>query len=100
MDRIEELQQEIGVADLDFIVRIFLGEAKETLAGLTPGMTRQDRARAAHFLRSGALNIGFTGIAARAGRLEGGDGVDLATAVAELREALEASRRTLELPRA
>ncbi len=99
MDRIVELQEGIGVEDLRLILRVFLGEAEETLAGLTPGLAAEERARAAHFLRSGALNIGFTGIAALAMRLEVGGG-DQVTAVADLRAELESARRELGLDRA
>lgn len=100
MDRIAELEEEIGGEDLRLIFRVFLGEAEETLAALAPGTTEGELARAAHFLRSGALNIGFTGIAGLAVQLEAGGGMDLATAVAELRAALETVRTELRLPRA
>ncbi len=91
-DRIGELQQEIGATDLGLVIDVFIGEAEETLAQIKPGLGRAEQARAAHFLRSGALDIGFTAIAGLADRLERGEAPDTARAVAELRAALVLSR--------
>ncbi|SDY30530.1 Hpt domain-containing protein [Jannaschia faecimaris] len=67
--RIEELQQEIGTDDLSFIVSVYLDEARTTLDQMAQGLSAEDYARAAHFLRSGALNIGLSGIAVLAAQM-------------------------------
>ena len=59
-ERIAELQAEIGAEDLSCIVSVYLEEARATLAQIAAGLTEEDHARAVHFLRSGALNIGMT----------------------------------------
>lgn len=95
MDRIEELRAEIGAEDLGLIISMFLDEARATLDALPSELQRQERSRAAHFLRSGALNIGFRGVAELAARLEGGDGADAPRIVHALRDALARSRAEL-----
>lgn len=68
--RIDELRTEIGEEDLSFIVAVYLDEARATLDQVANGLPPEEEARAVHFLRSGALNIGLRGIAQMAGQLE------------------------------
>ncbi|MGB3689725.1 MAG: Hpt domain-containing protein [Jannaschia helgolandensis] len=68
-ERIAELQAEIGAEDLSCIVSVYLEEARATLAQIAAGLTEEDHARAIHFLRSGALNIGLSGVADVAGKM-------------------------------
>lgn len=68
-ERIAELQAEIGPEDLSHIVSIYLEEARATLNRIERGLSIEDHARAVHFLRSGALNIGLRGIADLAAQL-------------------------------
>jgi HPt (histidine-containing phosphotransfer) domain-containing protein len=68
--RIQELRSEIGDEDLAFIVSVYIDEARATLDQVASGLSHDEYARAVHFLRSGALNIGLRGIATLAGQLE------------------------------
>ncbi|MFO6466205.1 hypothetical protein ACK8OR_17585 [Jannaschia sp. KMU-145] len=94
-DRISELEAEIGADDLTFIVALFLGEAEDAIAEIAGGLADDAHARATHFLRSGALNIGLTGFAeaadaaaAVAAPLRAATAGPLATALDETRAAL------------
>lgn len=73
IDRITELRSEIGPKDLSFIVSVYVDEARETLGRIGDGLSGDDLARAAHFLRSGALNIGLRGVANAAQQIEEGN---------------------------
>ena len=69
-DRITELELEIGPDDLGLVVSTFFDEAAATIERMAGGLAAEDRVRALHFLRSGALNIGFRGLAGAAGAFE------------------------------
>lgn len=62
-DRINELRQEIGPDDLAMVIGMFLGEARGKIDSIATGLPDGEHARAIHFLRSGALNIGLVGFA-------------------------------------
>lgn len=94
--RIHELRAEIGDEDLTLIVSVYLEEARLTLDSLTGGLSQDDRARAVHFLRSGALNIGLRGIADLAGRLEEDRTMPLATCAGQLNAALDKTLAELD----
>ncbi|MEM7711896.1 MAG: hypothetical protein AAF264_14355 [Pseudomonadota bacterium] len=68
MTRMDELRAEIGQEDLVMILDVYLAEAGEMLASLSDTLSPDDRAKALHFLRSGALNLGLDGLAAAADR--------------------------------
>lgn len=78
------------------IVSVYLEEARLTLDSLTDGLSQDDRARAVHFLRSGALNIGLRGIADLAGRLEGDHTMPLVTCAAKLKATLDKTLAELD----
>lgn len=65
--RVAEVQAEIGNDDLDEVIDLFLEEAADTVAGLEAGLDGSgapDRAaQALHFLKGGALNLGFAELA-------------------------------------
>lgn len=68
-ERISELQAEIGADDLTYIVAVYLDEARAILTQIAAGLPDEDHARAVHFLRSGALNIGLRGVAEVANKM-------------------------------
>ncbi|MEM8851133.1 MAG: hypothetical protein AAGE03_14000 [Pseudomonadota bacterium] len=61
-----ELRAEIGSEDLAMILGVYLDEAEEMLASLGTPLSDEDRGKALHFLRSGALNLGLSGLASAA----------------------------------
>ncbi|SFJ79767.1 Hpt domain-containing protein [Jannaschia pohangensis] len=91
-DRLAELESEIGAEDLGFIIAIYLEEADEMLARIDAGLSDEDHARALHFLRSGALNIGLRGVARASAELENSRDVSVPEETARLRTLLEESR--------
>ena len=99
LTRIHELRAEIGRDDLAAIVAVYREEAEATLARITPRLPRQDYARALHFLRSGALNIGLSGISDLAATLEtdlAGEAVDQDGGRRRLAEALDRTMAELD----
>ena len=68
-DRLDELLSEIGAEDLGAVLDLFLAEACEAASGLHDALTADEYAKAMHFLRSGAVNLGLLGLAAEARRL-------------------------------
>ncbi|MEM9797258.1 MAG: hypothetical protein AAF919_12255 [Pseudomonadota bacterium] len=94
-DRIRELEREIGSEDVAAIMALFVEEASATIAKLAGGLEDADHARAIHFLRSGALNIGLTGFA-REAEMAGDVSADSRpSAAAALRVALDKTRAFL-----
>jgi HPt (histidine-containing phosphotransfer) domain-containing protein len=62
-NRVGDLRAEIGDDSFAEVVEIFLEEADE-VAGRMPGLaTPADQARALHFLKGSALNLGFEDLA-------------------------------------
>ncbi|MGB3554624.1 MAG: hypothetical protein WBA25_08295 [Jannaschia sp.] len=62
-DRITELKDEIGDDDLALVLGMFIAEARREIARIGTGLDAVDHAKATHFLRSGALNVGLVGLA-------------------------------------
>ncbi len=62
MNRIEELRADLSAEDFAEVFACFISEARETLAQLAP-LRDQALREALHFLKGGALNIGFTDFA-------------------------------------
>ena len=62
-DRLSELADEVGEEDLIAVLLMFLEEAEGEIAHLSEGLDDEAHAKSAHFLRSGALNIGFAALA-------------------------------------
>lgn len=92
-DRIAELNAEIGAEDLGLVIAVYFAEAIETIDRLSGDLSPEDRIRALHFLRSGALNIGLRGLARKVAPLEeGARAGEMATLAHELRGLLERSR--------
>lgn len=94
-ERMTELEDEIGAEDLGLILAVFLDEATETFDRIGLGIDPDGFARAMHFLRSGALNMGLRGFAATAAEIEGGSDVDQAAAVDRLRDVLDCTREQI-----
>ena len=61
-DRVKELRDEIGAEDFDEVVGLFLEEADECLARLSPAMGAKAVAAELHFLKGAALNLGFAAL--------------------------------------
>ncbi|MEM7644289.1 MAG: hypothetical protein AAF366_17445 [Pseudomonadota bacterium] len=85
--RMTELRDEIGAEDLAMILDVYLEEAAEMLASLATPLSPEDRGKALHFLRSGALNLGLSGLAGAAA----GTDADRAALIA----AFDATRRAV-----
>ena len=67
--RIAELQGEIGAEDLGLVLNVYLDEAREVLDRIGPSLDEDEHGRAVHFLRSGAINLGLSGVALAAEEL-------------------------------
>ena len=62
--RVSELRSEVGEEEFGEVVEIFLEEVEEVIAGLKAGPPDAGRLQAdLHFLKGGALNLGFTTLA-------------------------------------
>lgn len=57
--RITELSEEIGAEDFDDVVALFLEEVDDEIAVLRAAGTACDLESKLHFLKGGALNLGF-----------------------------------------
>lgn len=97
-NRVRELQDEIGKDEFAEVVTMFLDEADEVLARITPAggpaLLRDD----CHFLKGAALNLGFASLAnlcqiAERRAKEGDCAIDLI----EMRRCYQASRAALIL---
>ncbi len=95
-DRVRELQEEIGQDEFAEVVTMFLDEADEVLARITPAggaaLLRDD----CHFLKGAALNLGFASLAnlCQTAERRAKDG-DCAVNLIELRNCYHASREAL-----
>lgn len=58
-DRIRILQKEVGPDDLTEVIDLFFEEIEEAIADLPNVKEPQSLAEALHFLKNGALNMGF-----------------------------------------
>lgn len=61
--RVRELRHEIGEDGFDEVVGLFLDEADETVARLTPEVGAKKFAADLHYLKGAALNLGFQALA-------------------------------------
>lgn len=96
--RIQELRDEIGEEDMILVFGIFLSEAERMIARIATGLGDVDHAKAAHFLRSGALNLGLVSLAAAADGVAAVDAADRAASARNLSTVLAASLAALDLP--
>jgi HPt (histidine-containing phosphotransfer) domain-containing protein len=62
--RVADLRGELGPDDFDEVVVLFLEEADDMIARLTPDFDRSETERVLHFLKGSALNLGFQDLAA------------------------------------
>ena len=62
--RVRELRHEIGEDGFEEVVGLFLDEADETVARLTPDVGAKKFAADLHYLKGAALNLGFSALAA------------------------------------
>lgn len=97
MERIDELAQEIGKDDLLIVLDMFLIEARKTIATIGAGLSDEEHAKATHFLRSGALNIGLISFAAQADRVAASPAPDRASMASTLTTSLQASVDAIDL---
>lgn len=96
--RIAELASEIGEDDMGIVFGLFLSEAERTIDAIATGLGDDAHARATHFLRSGALNIGFTGLAAAADTAAAAAAGDRAGTASVLSDCLRRSVASLDFP--
>ena len=61
-DRVKELRDEIGADDFMEVAAMFLDEADEAVARLTPGLSAKAIEADLHFLKGAALNLGFSAL--------------------------------------
>ena len=97
-DRVRELQHEIGKDEFAEVATMFLDEADDVLARITPAGGAARLRDDCHFLKGAALNLGFASLAdmcqAAERRATAGDcGVNLA----EMRQCYHASREAFIL---
>jgi HPt (histidine-containing phosphotransfer) domain-containing protein len=62
--RVRELRHEIGEDGFEEVVGLFMEEADETVARLTPDVGAKKLAADLHYLKGAALNLGFQALAA------------------------------------
>jgi histidine phosphotransfer protein HptB len=62
-DRVRELQDEIGKDEFAEVVTMFLDEAEEVLARISPTQGPKVLGDDCHFLKGAALNLGFSSLA-------------------------------------
>jgi hypothetical protein len=91
-ERIDELRSEIGHKDLAEILDVFLGEAEGLIETFPTDPPPEEVSRLLHFLRSGAVNLGLSGIA---GVAVGPRPDGTAPGATDLRLVLEATRSKL-----
>ncbi|MGB3406476.1 MAG: hypothetical protein WBA67_03195 [Jannaschia sp.] len=96
-DRISDLRHEIGEEDLAIVLGMFLSEAQRMIDAIATGLSDDAHARATHFLRSGALNIGFVAFAAAADHAAAAAETARAATAPRLSEILTASAASLSL---
>lgn len=58
-ERVEELRDEIGAEDFGEVVDLFLDEVEEVIERLREGPDMANLEADLHFLKGGALNLGF-----------------------------------------
>ncbi|GAA6180755.1 MULTISPECIES: Hpt domain-containing protein [unclassified Shimia] len=58
-ERVEELRSEIGAEDFGEVVELFLDEVEEVIGRLREGADISNLEADLHFLKGGALNLGF-----------------------------------------
>jgi HPt (histidine-containing phosphotransfer) domain-containing protein len=63
-DRLRELRSEIGPEDFAEVVSLFLEEADEAIARLSPDGGAKALAADLHYLKGAALNLGFASLSA------------------------------------
>ena len=63
-ERVKELRSEIGADDFAEVVEMFMEEADEAIARLTPKLTAKALEADLHYLKGAALNLGFIALSA------------------------------------
>lgn len=63
-DRVDELRREVGAEDFDEVVAIFLDEVETVLAQMRDTDDLAELRGQLHFLKGGALNLGFRALGA------------------------------------
>jgi len=91
-DRVAELRDEIGSEDLATVIGMFLDEVAEKLLEVQDGTSKASLSENMHFLRSSALNIGFSELAKMCSEVEAkADAGDLHVDAAAIAACFEAS---------
>ncbi|MEW9920546.1 Hpt domain-containing protein [Marimonas sp. MJW-29] len=63
-NRVSQLRDEVGSEDFEEVVALFFSEVESVVTQLQDAPDQQTLALKLHFLRSGALNLGFEDLAA------------------------------------
>lgn len=95
-DRVNELRDEIGEEDLADVLSLFLEEVEERLGQLDAGSSAP-LADDLHFVKSSALNIGFSALAEMSAGMETAARAGAASAdIAALRSCFQSARDALQ----
>ncbi len=95
-DRVHQLQDEIGKDEFAEVVTMFLDEAEEVLARISPAQGAAALGDDCHFLKGAALNLGFATLASLCQVAEKQAKVgDCTVNLPEMRQCYRASRDAL-----
>lgn len=91
--RVRQLRDEVGASEFDEVVTIFLDEVQEALARLRADRNRDGFERTLHFLKGGALSLGFKTLATlcQDGERQSAQGQSQMVNVAQIFKAFETS---------
>ena len=95
-DRVASLREEIGDADFEEVVEMFLAESDEVVARLLAGKPDPTLEADLHFLKGSALNLGFRHLAALCSAGEKCAAAGAPVDVPEVAESFVATRRAFE----
>jgi len=69
-DRVRALRDEVGAEDVDEIIDLFFCEVERVMATLSEVSDAKSLGENVHFLKSGALNLGFSAFSDLCGQAE------------------------------
>jgi hypothetical protein len=91
-DRVDELRGEVGEESFAEIVTIFLDEVEDVLVRIAYSSDPESLKGDLHFLKGGALNLGFRALGALCEDLGPGGRLSTAAHLAELQEVYDQSK--------
>ncbi len=98
--RVQTLKDELGAEDFVEVVGMFLAEVEEVIARLRTNVNHDNLEADLHFLKSSALNLGFSNFSELCGSGEvaaaAGKQVDVARILAAYAESRDAFKRTAD----